>query len=191
MSGQHSQARIRFATAAALAAILLPVAAWAVNPNLSTITPRGAARGQVVELTFHGARLGDAVDLFFHDPGLKLVEMGEVADNNFKCKVEIAPDCTLGTKGVRVRTKTGVSNLRLFSVGALNEIQETEPNDDPDTVEVIDLDTTINGVVTNEDVDYFALELTEGQRIAVEVEALRLGEALFDPKIRLIGSSGP
>ncbi len=170
--------------------ILTPLAAWAVGPKLSTITPRGATRGQTVDLTFHGKNFADAVDLVFHDPGLKLIEMGAIEAGKFTCKVEIAPDCTLGTKGLRVRTKSGVSNLRLFSVGALAEIAEKEPNNDPAVVETIALGTTINGVVTREDADFFAIEMTEGQRIAVEVEALRLGEALFDPKLRLFGPGG-
>jgi len=183
---------IRDKTLAAIVALamLMSISAWAINPALSTITPRGATRGQTVELTFHGKNFADSVDLIFHDSGLKLVEMGVIEAGKFTCKVEITPDCTLGTKGVRVRTKTGVSNLRLFSVGALTEVKETEPNNDPAAVEKIALGTTINGVVTNEDVDYFALDLTEGQRIAVEVEALRLGEALFDPKLRLFSPSG-
>ncbi len=182
--------RTRIFGAAIVAVLLTPLAAWAVNPNLNTVTPRGATRGQTVDLTFHGANFTDVVDLVFHDPGLKLVEMGAIEDKKFTCKVEIAPDCTLGTKGVRVRTKSGVSNLELFSVGALAEINEKEPNDDPALVETIALGTTINGTIPNEDADFFAIELTEGQRIAVEVEALRLGEALFDPKLRLFGPGG-
>lgn len=182
--------RIRVLAFVAVLAMLAPMAAWAVNPGLSTITPRGATRGQTVDLTFHGSNFADTVDLIFHDPGLKLVEMGAIEGGKFTCKVEIAPDCTLGTKGVRVRTKSGVSNLRLFSVGALTEINETEPNNEPAAVETIALNTTINGVVTNEDADYFAIEIAEGQRIAVEVEALRLGESLFDPKLRLFSPSG-
>lgn len=190
MNMNRSNILLRPLTTLVAVAILMPVAAWAVNPGLSTITPRGAARGQTVELTFHGKNFADTVDLIFHDPGLKLIEMGAIEGGKFTCKVEITADCTLGTKGIRVRTKTGVSNLRLFSVGALNEIKETEPNNDPATVETVALGTTINGIVTNEDVDYFALELAVDQRIAVEVEALRLGEALFDPKLRLFSPSG-
>ncbi len=190
MIDMNTRIRARSQAAFITIALLAPFAAWAVNPSLSTVTPRGATRGQTVDLTFHGKNFGDTVDLIFHDPGLSMVEMGAIEDGKFTCKVEIAPDCTLGTKGVRVRTKTGVSNLRLFSVGALNEITEKEPNDDPAVVETIALGTTINGVVTNEDADYFAIELAEGQRIAVEVEALRLGESLFDPKLRLFGPGG-
>jgi hypothetical protein len=190
MKNPRSNIFVKTLASFVVAAMLMSISAWAINPSLSTIIPRGAKRGDTVELTFRGRELADTVDLVFHDSGLKLVEMGEIEAGKFTCKVEIAPDCTLGTKGVRVRTKTGVSNLRLFSVGALAEINEKEPNNDPDTVETIALGTTINGKVTNEDADFFALELAEGQRIAVEVEALRLGEALFDPKLRLFSPSG-
>src|SRR5690606_22104820 len=81
-------------------------------------------------------------------------------------------------------------NLMLFSVGNLPEHAETEPNNDPETAPLVALNATINGVVTNEDVDYYAVELAEGQRLAVEIEGLRLGNLLFDPKLRLFGPHG-
>ena len=50
--------------------------------------------------------------------------------NAVKTKLAIAPDCRLGLHQLRVRTATGISNLRTFSVGALPEIKEVEPNND-------------------------------------------------------------
>ena len=42
-----------------------------------------------------------------------------------------APDCPTGTHSLRVRTRTGVTDLKLISVGALNEVDEVEPNNRP------------------------------------------------------------
>ena len=47
-----------------------------------------------------------------------------------RAKLKIAPDCPLGLHDLRVRTATGISELRTFSVGALKEINEVEPNND-------------------------------------------------------------
>ncbi len=163
----------------------------AAVPAIGEIMPRGAARGGTVEVDITGSDLNDAIDLMFHDPGIKLVEMTQEDGNKVHCKLEIAPDCPLGTHAIRIRTRGGVSNLRLFSVGALSEISEDEANNnDPETAGTIPLGTTVNGMIGGEDVDYFAVELAEGGRLSAEVEAMRLGGQLFDPKLRLFSPSG-
>ncbi len=43
-------------------------------------------------------------------------------------------------------------------------------------------------MVDNEDVDYYAVELKKGQRLTAEIEAMRLGEALFDPYVAILDS---
>ena len=71
---------------------------------------------------------------------------------------------------MRLRTASGISNLRLFAVGALAEVNEAEPNSDFAQPQKIALDTTVNGVVQNEDVDYFLVEAKKGERITAEIE---------------------
>ncbi|MCH8205182.1 MAG: pre-peptidase C-terminal domain-containing protein, partial [Candidatus Hydrogenedentes bacterium] len=175
---------------AAAFTVLLAQNAWCVSPNLTNILPRGGARGSEVEVRFVGSKLGDSVDLIFHDTGITLVEIKEAAGDHVTCVLGLAPDCRVGAHAIRVRTLTGASNLRLFSVGTLTELSETEPNNDPAAAQSVELGTTVNGIVTNEDADYFAVELNEGDSIAVEIEALRLGTTLFDPKLRLFGPQG-
>ena len=48
------------------------------------------------------------------------------------------------------------------------------------------MNTTVNGVAENEDVDYFEINATKGQRISVEVEAIRLSGPLFDPYVAIL-----
>src|SRR5262249_60207629 len=47
---------------------------------------------------------------------------------------------------------------------------------------------TVEGVVDSEDVDYYAFELKKGQRLSVEIEAMRLGVTFFDPYIAILDS---
>ncbi len=172
--------------------LLLGVAtmAVAVSPSFSTVMPRGILRGAETEVTLHGNNLADAVEVVFHDSGIEMVSITPVDAKSAKAVLRVAPECRVGVHGIRVRTTTGMSELKLISVGALTELQEKEPNNRAEEAPEIPLGSTINGVVTSEDVDYYAVTLKPGDRIAVEVEALRLGGPLFDPKIRLFGPEG-
>lgn len=176
--------------ALALAMAIAP-AAMAVSPSLTTVIPRGIPRGAETEVSLVGNNLADAVDVLFHDEGIELVSITPQEDGKAATAVfRAAPDCPTGTHGLRVRTRTGVTDLKLISVGALNEVDEVEPNNRPGEAQEVAPGTTINGVVASEDVDYFAVTMNPGDRIAVEVEALRLGDTLFDPKLRLFGPEG-
>ena len=140
----------------------------AASPSLGNILPRGGARGTDVELQFIGGNLADAVDLLFAEPGITLKQSVSAADGEFKCVVTIAADCRMGRHPIWVRTASGISNLEIFSVGALTEIAEIEPNNEAATAQAVALGTTVNGVVTSEDVDYFAVELDTGAKLAAE-----------------------
>jgi hypothetical protein len=166
--------------------------AWAgPPPGLSEILPRGGQRGTTVAVTFQGTNLHGAAEVLFHRHGISASEIAAAEDGrSATAHLTIAPDCAMGLQALRLRTSGGVSNLRLFSVGNLAEIQEAEPNSDRDTAQAIELNSTINGVITSEDIDYFAFDLNTGDVVAVEVEALRLGSALFDPKLWLFGPEG-
>lgn len=182
--------RHRIAVCAVLLALGFASLATAVSPSFSTVIPRGIARGAETEVTLHGNNLADAVDIMFHDKGIELVSITPVDAKKATAVLRVSPDCRVGTHAIRVRTATGISAVQLLSVGALNEIQEKEPNNREEEAPEIAMGTTINGVVTSEDVDYYAVNLNPGDRVAVEVEALRLGGALFDPKLRLFGPEG-
>ena len=150
------------------------------------MSPTGGQRGTEVEVQFNGGRFG-------RRPGSPVLRAGHHGDhlepagaNAVKAKLAIAAGLPLGLHQLRVRTATGISNLRTFSVGALPEINEAEPNNDFAAPQKIELDTTVNGVAENEDVDYFAVEAKKGERITAEIEGLRLGLTFFDPYVAIL-----
>ena len=148
----------------------------------------GGQRGTEIEITLSGARLGDAQEIIYYQPGITTVSLKKVDDNNVKAKIKIAPDCALGLHDLRVRTATGISELRTFSVGAFKEINEVEPNNDFAAPQPIPMNVTVNGVADNEDVDYFVVEAKKGERISAEVEGLRLGITEFDPYVAILNA---
>lgn len=160
----------------------------AAAPQLSRITPRGAQRGTEVEITLTGARLEDAQELILYEPGLEVLGFQVVDGANVKAKLRIAPDCPLGTKHIRVRTATGLSDMRTFRVGALPSVAEAEPNNEFSAPQAVPLNCTIEGNITNEDVDYFVVEAKQGDRLTAQVEGIRLGDSLFDAYVAILNA---
>ena len=50
------------------------------------------------------------------------------------------------------------------------------------------MNSTVNGIADNEDVDYYVVEAKKGERISAEVEGLRLGISEFDPYVAILNA---
>jgi hypothetical protein len=161
--------------------------AWASQPEANALSVVGVQRGQSVEVQISGARLGDARELLFYTPGLTASNVTKVDDNNIKVTISAAADAKPQLHPFRVVTASGTSNLRLFGVSALPTLVETEPNSEFTKAQEIAINATIDGVVLNEDVDYFSVELEAGQRLNVELEGLRHAylNNFFDPYVAI------
>jgi len=160
--------------------------ALAAAPELHRVDPPGGTRGTEMDLTLRGKRLADAQEILFYDGGIEVLSITSPRPDMAVAKMRIAPTCRLGEHALRLRTATGVSELRTFHVGALPMVNEQEPNSDFAQPQVIELNQTVLGVVENEDVDHYALTASAGQRINAEIEAIRLGETMFDPYIAIL-----
>jgi len=185
MSDRTVLRRVAIATVALTGLSLFAADLQAASPSVGSVSPNGGQRGTEIEVSFNGARLADAQEILFSYPGITVQSL-EGADAAVKTKLAIAPDCRLGQHAMRVRTASGISELRTFYVGALAETKEVEPNSQFGEPQKIALDTTISGVIENEDVDYFLVEAKKGERITAEVEGIRLGYAFFDPYVAIM-----
>src|SRR5262249_48222743 len=159
---------------------------FGASPSLGGVAPRGVQRGTDATLLFNGANLADAQEILLYYPGLTVTKLEVVNANQVKATVKVAADCRLGEHAARVRTASGISELRTFWVGALPVVEEKEPNNDFAAPQVIPLNVTVAGTVENEDVDYFAITVKKGQRLSAEIEGMRLANTLFDPYIAIL-----
>ena len=155
------------------------------DPRLNVILPRGVQRGGDYTLRFSGARLKGAQEIFLYDQGVTVTGIKEVDANNLDVTIKVSPDCRLGEHVAQVRTKSGISDYRSFFIGNLQEVAEKENNNEFSTAQVIPFQRTVNGTIQNEDQDFFRFSVKKGDRINVEIEAIRLG-AMFDPFIALL-----
>ncbi len=169
-------------------ALIVAVAAQgrASTPSLTAVRPVGGQRGTEMEINFHGDRMADAKEILFYQPGIAVTKLAAVNNTHVKASVKIAADCPLGLHDLRVRTATGLSELRTFSVGALKEVNEAEPNSDFAKPQPIPMNAVVNGIADNEDVDYYLIDAKKGDRISAEVEGIRVGITQFDPYVAIM-----
>ena len=170
--------------------LLLPLTALATSPHLADLEPTGAQRGTEIELTFSGDRLQDTEEILCFEPGLEILKILSTTNKTVKARLKLSPDCALGEHHLRLRTATGLSDLRTFFVGPFPVLEEVEPNDEPAKAQKVPLNTTVAGVIRSEDVDCFAVELKQGQRLSAEVEGMRLGRGAFDPRLSVLAPDG-
>ncbi|MFO0985145.1 MAG: DUF1553 domain-containing protein [Planctomycetota bacterium] len=164
----------------------LPLAARAATPELHIVLPRGAQRGTEVSLTLNGARLADAQEILFFGTGITVTKLEAVSATQVKATARIEADAAIGEHCLRLRTATGISELRTFWVSPYPIVPETEPNNDFDHAQAIALNTTVAGVIDTEDVDGFVVEAKQGTRLTAEVVGMRLATTLFDPHVAIL-----
>jgi hypothetical protein len=173
---------------AAFGLLIAAVPAWAVSPTVRLVQPVGGQRGTEVVVTVTGQRLADIQEILFYQPGITVTKIVGGKDTQAVATFKIAEAAELGLHDFRVRTATGISSLKTFSVGTLPDVTEVEPNDDFARPQMVSLNVTVNGVAGKEDIDYYEVRATKGERITAEVEGIRLGLTLFDPCVAILNA---
>ena len=160
----------------------------ASSPVLSSVMPKGGQRGTDIAFTFGGDRLDDVEEIIFYSKGFTAKDLKVVDAKKVTATVGVAPDCALGEHKIRLRARSGISHIRTFWIGQFPTLTETEPNSDFAAPQEIKPNVTVAGVFDNEDVDYYKINAKKGERLTVEIEGMRLGNAFFDPYVAILNS---
>jgi hypothetical protein len=155
----------------------------ATLPVVTSLEPRGVVRGEETVIHFKGTRLSDAYEVLCDLPGIEVLEIKAVSNNETHVKLRAAADLTPGLYPIRLVTKSGIANLRLIGVGSMPVVAEVEPNNDFAAPQRIELNTTVDGVVKREDLDHYQVTLKAGQTLNVEIEGIRLANSLRNQNI--------
>ena len=177
-------------------------------PVLRELSPRGAQRGKTFTLYLRGDELTPGAELKTTLPAVfsrltltkdPMAETNRSAAPNsvLPFLVTLRPDAPTGFYPVRLIAPNGISNVLLFTVGDLPEIDEIESkdpkrsNDSPATAQKIPVPVTINGTLDGADIDVdnYVFTAKAGQKLVFEVEARRAGSAV-DPAIEIFDSAG-
>ena len=172
---------------------LLSLSAFAQElpvPQLKSIFPIGAARGSQVEVTVTGGGIEDTNKLYFSAPGVTAELVSDPAKPPARFKVSVAADAPIGDCDVRTIGKLGISNPRAFSIGAVPETNEKEPNNEREKANRIEMNSVVNGRIDPaEDIDWYVFAAKKGQRVLIECRASRIDSRL-DGMVTLYNSEG-
>ncbi|MEZ6067453.1 MAG: PPC domain-containing protein [Planctomycetaceae bacterium] len=174
------------------------VSAFAAAPTFSGVNPHGVQRGTEATLRLTGTNLEDAEEVLLYDTGMEVLalqhpEKDDRKGREFDLRVRIADDCPIGTQRMRIRTRTGITEVQNLYVGPLPIVEEVENNGDFAAPQAISQGVTVHGRVDREDVDYYVVEAKKSQRLTAEVFAMRLGysggSTYFDPYVAIIDAN--
>ena len=156
-------------------------------PTLNMPLPLGVQRGQPLELTLTGNNLANPVSLWTSFPAKVTIPD---ANNNGKedgkltVRLEVPADAPLGYGALRLVTRQGVSNLRLFCIDELPQVVGNNANRTRDRAMPVPVPCVVVSRIDNETSEYFRFSARAGQRLSFEVIGHRLGSPL-DPILTL------
>ena len=160
------------------------------GPSVESVSPGIGQRGSDFTLKLVGAGLNDAQELLLYSTGITCLDLKAVSDNELSVRLRSSSDCRLGSHPFRVRTSGGISELRIFRVTPLPLVTAVEPNETPKQAMSIKNNVTVTGVLEKGDVDCFQVKLRRGERLAAEIEAVRLGANMVDTVLTVLGPDG-
>lgn len=160
------------------------------EPLLQSLLPRGGQLGSEQQVVMNGNRLNKACEVIFYKDGISAKSIKAEDSKLVRAIFVISPNAEIGQHELRLRTPKGLSKLFTFWVGPFPNEEEVEPNSSVAEAQKVSLNHTVNGVVKNEDVDYFEIAATKGQRISAEIEAIRLSGVMFDPYLAILDERG-
>jgi len=178
---------------------LIPVGLLAAPPVIRDITPHGAQRGKTIQLVLKGSDLTPGAKLQTTLPA-SISRLGPSKDltkagAELPFLVELKKDAPVGLYPIRLLTEDGLSNVLLFSIGDLPELDEKEienpkqSNADIKSAEPVTTPVVINGTLPDADVDVYAFKAATNQKLVFEVEASVAASAI-DPALDLLDSTG-
>lgn len=161
--------------------LLLVSGAHGAAPTLYALNPPGGQIGRTNSTSVLAKYTTWPAEMWCSHPGIKFT-----ADKSKgKYAVAIATNVPPGPYLVRMHSKDGASETKLFVAGDLPELNETEDNGNLDKAHVItNLPVVINGRLTSGDTDFFRVRLQRGQTISAQLDGYRLRSSI-DPFIRL------
>lgn len=147
------------------------------GPRLGSLQPAGATLGQDVAVTLRGERFTGAVGLLFDRDGIEVRTLTVDAKDRLTALLHVPPGAAPGPVAVRVHSAGGLSNPQLLHLGVLPALAETRDGEAPMRVP---LEHTVDGQHADGSCDRYEVQVQAGQRVHVDVEAMRLGMVALD-----------
>ena len=157
------------------------------SPTINVPFPLGVQRGKTLELTLTGTNLAEPTALLASFP----VKATFPTDKNngkdagkVRVKLEVPANAPIGYHSIRLATKHGLSNMRMFCVDEIAAVDEVADNKTKEKAQPVPDAGVVVGRTEAETSDFFKVSVKPGQRMTFDVIGRRLG-SLLDPVIKL------
>jgi hypothetical protein len=169
----------------AVALLFFAATAQAAPPTVTSVTPRGAERGQSVEIVVAGMNLTPHARLVVPFKATQSL-LPDAKPNPAQIRLQLTPDADvpIGVYTLRLLTEDGVSAPFFFSIDVFPTVKEVEDNNTFEKAQKVPFPCVVDGQCAGGDVDHFRFAATKGQRVVVETLAARLGSAVL-PQLRI------
>lgn len=189
----------------AAAAILGGFAAAQGPPTLIQVRPAAVAPGRTTELELTGTHLSGALRLWTSFPA-RVEWLGadaqaqQASDRNassgkdappmqVRCRLTVPAGVAGGIGGMAVATRQGISDVQYVMIDDLPSVAEASDNHSPELAQRLTVPTAVDGQSDGTLSDFFQFEARQGEQIACEVVASRLGWD-YDALVRICGPDG-
>lgn len=165
-----------------LAAGLTATYAQLPQPKLDWFYPPGGQRGTQVEISVGGADLDDGRAILFSHPGLRARPLRTAADEFYpegqlvpqRFTLAIAADVPPGFYEAQVVGPHGASTARLVHITDAAEVIDSGSNHTIDQAQAAAAGSVVSGRTDAENIDYYAVELAQGEVLVAEIWAQRI-----------------
>ena len=153
------------------------------------LSPPALRRGAVTRLEVIGTETQGAVGLWTSLPAeLLTVRRVETAGPDAVFDIELKGETPLGLYGLRLATRSGLSNVCLFLADELPlTVRSSELSNE--AVQAVPLPACVTAVCRPAGVDRYSITVQSGQRVAFEVIGNRLGKD-YDPLVQIRDGKG-
>jgi len=163
---------------------------WAAS-FVERLSPPALCRGKTSRVTLIGSELRGATSLWTSLPA-KLVTAALVEasqDGHAAFDVHVDRNAPLGLYGLRLGTRGGLSNVKLFLIDDLAVVTERESSPRTGSPQRLSLPVAVMGKAEEADIDRYAIDVAAAQRVTFEVVGSRLGQD-FDPVVTIKDARG-
>jgi len=149
-------------------------------------------RGSTLELMLTGTNLAEPTGLYTSFPAkVTIPRDGKNGQENTRLRVrlEVPADAPLGFHVLRLATKRGMSNFRIFCIDNLPQVVKVDTNHQKGAPQAVPIPCVVAGRVDATASAYYKVHVKAGERVTFEILGRRLGSAL-DPQIALYDATG-
>lgn len=153
-------------------------------PSIESVESPAIERGTNDQLKIVGANLANAREVVFYQRGVACQAIEVINNEELSLQLTTQVDCPTGMHAFRLRTDDGFSELRTFAVTPYPVVRAA------DEKSKLTLKSSVIGDLNDGEMDRYAIALTSNQRLAIDVEAIRLGTDLVDVAVTVRAPDG-